>query len=115
MFTRYTLVGVVNTGVHFISFFSLIALGYAQSISNLAAFSLAVSCSYLLNAKFTFEARYKPVEYAIYVVFMGSLSYLIGYLGDYLMLPSLLSLITFSALSLVIGYSFSKFLFKKEK
>ncbi|ELJ8838816.1 GtrA family protein [Vibrio parahaemolyticus] len=115
MFTRYALVGFVNTGVHFISFFFLIALGYVQSISNLVAFSIAVSCSYLLNAKFTFKAQYKLAEYAVYVLFMGFLSYLIGSFGDYLMLPSLISLITFSALSLVIGYRFSKFLFKKEK
>ncbi|WMN68130.1 GtrA family protein [Vibrio parahaemolyticus] len=81
----------------------------------MVAFSIAVSCSYLLNAKFTFKAQYKPAEYAVYVLFMGFLSYLIGSFGDYLMLPSLISLITFSALSLVIGYRFSKFLFKKEK
>ncbi|GEA21808.1 GtrA family protein [Vibrio harveyi] len=112
MFTRYILVGMVNTGVHFISFFSLIALGYAQSISNLVAFSLAVSCSYLLNVKFTFKVRYKPIEYVIYAVFMGSLSYIVGYLGDFLMLPSLVSLVTFSFLSLIFGYSFSKLIFK---
>ncbi|BCN22969.1 GtrA family protein [Vibrio alfacsensis] len=115
MFTRYTLVGIFNTAVHFITFFFLISFGYSQGASNLIAFSLAVSCSYIINTKITFKAKYKLMDYAIYVIFMGLLSYLIGYLGDYLMLPSVLSLITFSSMSLVIGYRFSKFLFKKEK
>lgn len=115
MFTRYALIGIVNTAVHFATYFTLITYGLNQSSSNVLAFSVAVTGSYLLNAKFTFQAKYKPKEYSLYVFFMGILSYSIGYIGDHLALPSILSLLTFSALSLLIGYKFSKLLFLKDK
>ena len=115
MFTRYALFGLINTSTHFITYFILINQGFNQSVSNLLAFSVAVTGSYLLNAKYTFQSKYKPKEYSLYVFFMGLLSYSIGYLGDHLSLPSILSLLTFSGFSLIIGYKFSKLLFLKGK
>ncbi|MGF1724494.1 GtrA family protein [Photobacterium nomapromontoriensis] len=109
------LVGVLNTSVHFFTYFTLIASGFNQSNSNVMAFFVAVTCSYFLNAKFTFQAKYRPKEYGLYICFMGTVSYLIGYIGDQLAFPSIISLLTFSALSLFIGYKFSKILFLKEQ
>lgn len=114
MFKCYALVGIINTTVHYLVYFLLIASGLNQSEGNLIAFCIAVTCSYLLNAKFTFKAQYKPKEYCLYISFMGLVSYLIGYVGDNLGLEPILSLLVFSALSLFMGYKFSKILFLKE-
>lgn len=115
MFTRYALVGFFNTAIHAISYFFLIFQGHPQKTSNLAAFLLAVSASYLLNIKFTFRAKPNIIEYIIYSVSMGSLSYFLGYIGDYLMLPSIVSFIAFCSVSLTIGFNLSKFVFVKER
>lgn len=45
-FLRYGLVGIANTLVHAAVFFVLVNLGQAQSISNLAAFFVAVTFSF---------------------------------------------------------------------
>ena len=114
MFKVYALVGVANTVVHYLMYFLFITAGLSQSKSNLIAFTLAVTCSYFLNVKFTFKTKYRPMQYSIYIFFMAFISYSIGSIGDHLGLPSIISLLSFSMLSLFIGYKFSKLLFLKE-
>ncbi|MBJ9598129.1 GtrA family protein [Citrobacter werkmanii] len=58
LFGRYVSVGVLNTAIRWLCFgalFSLIGLG--QSISNLVAFCVAVTFSFLVNAKWTFKSK----------------------------------------------------------
>lgn len=109
-FKRYTTVGVINTLLHWVVFLLLHwGLGVSQSIANLAAFSLAVTFSYLANARYTFQKKASILRYLSFVLAIGILSYLTGLLADSLGAHPLLTLITFSALSLVLGYLYSAF------
>lgn len=99
----------MNTLIHWCVFFVLHhGLGWEQAWSNLAAFMLAVTFSFFANAMYTFEAKATSLRYWLFVVFMGLVSLAIGAGADALNLPSLLTLVVFSALSLVIGFCYSR-------
>lgn len=76
----------------------------------------AVTLSFYLNGKWTFSSRMTLTKYAIMVIFMASLSWATGEIADAAKLSPLITLITFSGLSLFIGYFFSKyFVFRDAK
>jgi putative flippase GtrA len=109
-FKRYTTVGLVNTLLHWVVFLVLHwGLGTSQSIANLVAFCLAVSFSFFVNARYTFQQKTSLLRYISFVLAMGILSYFTGLLGDSLGTPPLLTLIIFSTLSLILGYLYSSF------
>lgn len=109
-FARYCLVGLLNTGFHaavFLLFHSL--LGMSQASSNLAGFLASVSLSFCLNARFTFDSSRSWRRYWAYCGFMGLVSLSVGALGDALAWPPIATLIVFSAMSLVLGYAFARY------
>lgn len=108
-FSIYTLIGVGNTAIHWAVFGILFAvLSFSQAASNTVAFLVAVSVSYFLNARFTFKVQPRGMRYALFVAFMGFLSYGTGWIGDRLAVPALVTLIAFSAISLILGFIYSK-------
>ena len=108
-FSIYTLIGIGNTAVHWAVFGVLFALcGLTQAVSNTVAFLVAVTVSYFLNARFTFKVQPRGIRYLLFVVFMGFFSYATGWVGDWLALPAVITLIAFSAISLVLGFIYSK-------
>jgi len=110
VFLTYSLVGLANTLVHWQIFFVLrVAIGFDQSISNLAAFCVAASFSHYLNALYTFEAGMSATGYVFFLCAMGTLSFAVGYLGDRWQLHGLLTVVVFSLLSLVFGFLLSRF------
>ncbi|EBP4746252.1 GtrA family protein, partial [Salmonella enterica] len=62
------------------------------------------------NARFTFNASTTTLRYMMYVGFMGTLSAVVGWMADKCSLPPLLTLVTFSAISLTCGFIYSKFI-----
>lgn len=116
-FPRFVSVGFLNTLIHWSTFAVLHAiLGFSQALSNLAAFCLAVSFSFYANAHYTFKARATGSRYLLFVGFMGLLSLGVGYAADRLRLPGLITLIVFSAISLVCGFFYSKcFIFRERE
>lgn len=117
LFSRYLTIGVVNTIIHWIVFGVLLYVFHAsQALSNLGAFCVAVTFSFFANAKYTFKARATSGRYLLYLGFMGALSAATGWLADYCGLPALFTLIAFSAISLICGFFYSKFIvFRSEK
>lgn len=108
-FARYCLVGLVNTAFHVLVFLTVHTLwGLSQTGSNLAAFMAAVSLSYTLNARFTFDSHRSWRRYGTYLGFMGVVSLVIGRLGDSFAWPSSVTLVFFCATSLSAGYLFSR-------
>lgn len=109
LFSRYASVGVINTLLHW----SIFALAYhwldSQSLSNLIAFCIAVSFSFFANARWTFRSEATAWRYAAFVAFMGLLSWGVGKMADVIALPPLLTLVGFSALSLILGFVYSRF------
>nr|WP_240158272.1 GtrA family protein [Pantoea sp. Tr-811] len=108
-FYRYGLIGVGNTAVHWLLFFLLHGCaGWYQAPSNIIAFAVAASLSYCLNAHFTFGSRTNGSRYLIFVAGMGALSFVVGAFSDWAALSPWLTLVIFSAVSLVAGYWFSQ-------
>ena len=85
LFFKYLSVGIVNTMLHWVVFAWLV---YKED------FSQATSNLY---------------------AFMGALSYTSGLLADRISLTPILTLITFSAISLIVGFFYSKLIVFKDK
>jgi len=116
LFARYSSVGVINTAVHWVVFFAVHAAGVNQAFSNMSAFFVAVTFSFFANARFTFKGKATTGRYLIYLGFMGAMAASVGQMSDTLQLPSIVTLITFSAVSLVMGFFYSKYIvFREEK
>jgi putative flippase GtrA len=110
-FLKYASVGVLNTAIHWTTFFIFYAgMGMPQSWSNVSAFAIAVTFSFFANARLTFNAETSPKRFALYFGSLGLIAYSIGGLTDYLALPAVVALVTFSAISLITGYACSRFL-----
>jgi putative flippase GtrA len=107
-FNRYALIGVGNTLIHWLTFLLLhLQLGLSQGASNLLAFLLAASVSYFMNAHYTFAVRARTRRYVMFLTGMGCLSLALGAFSDFARLPPWLTLVTFSMVSLIVGYVFS--------
>lgn len=107
-FSRYSLVGVFNTLVHWLVFALMVWLGMSQAWSNGLAFLLAASFSYWVNSHFTFQKAPKKRSYTFFLLGMGAISVMVGALGDFYQWPGLVTLVSFSALSLFLGFAWSK-------
>ena len=106
---RYCLVGLVNTGVNALVFLLCHLLwGMSQAASNLVGFIAAVSLSFCLNARFTFDSYRTWRRYWLYCGFMGVVSLSVGVVGDALNWQPLVTLVVFTAISLVLGYTFAR-------
>lgn len=114
-FIKYTSVGVVNTAIHWAVFALCIYVFHShQALANFLGFSLAVSFSFYANARFTFKKTTTTRRYLLYVGFMGLLSILTGFGADKCGLPPLVTLVAFSAISLVCGFIYSKLIVFKD-
>ena len=114
IFSKYVSIGIVNTLIHWTIFAILISQGISQAISNLVAFLVAVSFSFVANAKWTFNSNATGIKYILYVSFLGAVAIISGMIADKLKSPPIVTIISFSFLSLVIGFIYSKFfIFRK--
>ncbi|MCK7098858.1 GtrA family protein [Enterobacter kobei] len=110
LFAKYTSIGILNTLIHWVVFaICIYVFSSTQALANFAGFALAVSFSFYANAKFTFKASTTTTKYILYVAFMGSLSALVGWAADKSGMAPIITLIAFSAISLVCGFIYSKF------
>lgn len=110
-FIKYFSVGILNTLIHWVVFFLLIEITPSnQSLANLVAFAIAVSFSFVMNAKYTFKKKATGLRYFLFIIFMGSLSYMIGLIADIFNVYPIITLFIFSAISLVLGYLYSKWI-----
>lgn len=110
MFQKYFSIGILNTLLHWLIFaIALQGFGIGQGSANLIAFVVAVTFSFYMNAKFTFKKQATGLRYVLFIGFMGLLSYGIGALSDHWQIYPMITLVVFSAVSLVLGYLYSKF------
>lgn len=109
MFFKYLSIGVLNTLLHWCVFLLLLSLlDFRQGAANFLAFLVAVTFSFCMNAKFTFNKRPTGIRYFLFIVFMGVLSYFIGYIAQYFNFYPIITLVSFSCINLVLGYFYSK-------
>ncbi|EAN8893293.1 GtrA family protein [Salmonella enterica] len=117
LFIKYVSIGVLNTALHW-AIFALCVYGFqtSQALANVAGFAVAVSFSFFANARFTFGASVSTGRYLLYVGFMGVLNAVVGWTGDKCAMPPIFTLIVFSAISLICGFLYSRFIvFRNEK
>ena len=76
---------------------------------------MAASFSFYMNALYTFDARASVGGYLLFLLAMGTLSLGVGHIGDVWRLSGLLTVALFSALSLVFGFLFSKYVVFRER
>ncbi|EZG44239.1 translocase [Escherichia coli O26:H11 str. 06-3464] len=111
LFTKYMSIGVLNTLIHWVVFaFCIYVIHTNQVLANFAGFVIAVSFSFYANAKFTFNASTTTLKYMLYVGFIGTMSAVVGWAADMCGLPPFVTLVIFSAISLVCGFVYSKFI-----
>jgi len=116
LFSKYFSVGIINTAIHWAVFLLLLKEGNDQALSNFAAFCIAVTFSFFVNAKWTFNSEATAIRYVLYVFFMGTIASLTGWLADNASLQPMFTLIIFSAISLTSGFLYSKlFIFRNGK
>ncbi|WP_426817985.1 GtrA family protein [Winslowiella sp. 2C04] len=113
-FKKYVSVGVINTCIHWAIFAMMVYCGAAQALANFSAFCVAVTFSFFANARWTFNSETTTMRYMIYVLFMGSLASVIGWVADMCELSPVITLIFFSAISLICGFVYSKFIVFKD-
>lgn len=115
LFTKYASIGVLNTLIHWIVFgICLYGLSTSQALANSSGFVVAVSFSFYANARFTFKASTSTLRYMLYVGFMGILSAFVGFTADRCDLHPIITLVAFSAISLICGFFYSKFIVFRE-
>jgi putative flippase GtrA len=115
LFARYASVGVANTLIHWVVFAAFFMNGQQQSLSNFAAFCVAVTFSFFANAKWTFNSEATTIRYMMYVFFMGILATCTGWYADKVSLNPVITLIAFSAISLVCGFAYSRYIVFRER
>jgi putative flippase GtrA len=109
-FPALAVIGVADGLIHWQIFFVLCsAIGLKQAASNFAAFCVAAGFSFYVNTLYTFDARTSVSAYLLFIGLMGGLSYGIGSFADAHNLPGLLTVAVFSALNLLLGYCFFRF------
>ncbi|KPA93268.1 GtrA family protein [Pseudomonas sp. RHF3.3-3] len=107
-FSTYVYIGVLNTLIHGCVFLALHGgMAFSQATSNLCAFAVAATFSFHANARYTFRQAASLPRYLAFVGFMAVLSFTTGWLGDWLTMPGLVTLVVFSGVSLVLGYCYS--------
>ncbi|MFN3985284.1 MAG: GtrA family protein [Rhodocyclaceae bacterium] len=107
-FTRYSLIGVLNTAIHWSVFSVVLWADGRQSLANVVGFVGAASFSFFANARLTFRSSATPSRYVLFMCFMGGSSYFVGWVGDWSGMHPLITLIVFSLFSLIAGFLFSR-------
>ncbi len=110
-FSRYLLIGILNTFIHWTVFVAL-CLGWQapQSLANAAGFIAAGSFSFYANALYTFNAQLSWSGYLLFISLMGGLSFVVGHIADLRQTPLLVTLVVSSGLGLSLGYCCSRYL-----
>lgn len=113
---KYCVVGGGNTLLHWVTFAVIYNyIMHNQAISNLVGFCIAVTFSFFVNAKWTFNAEQTTLRYFMYVGFMGCLALAFGFMADKMQFNPLITLIGFTITSLVIGFLYSNFVVFRKK
>lgn len=114
-FIKYIIVGIFNTAIHVGVFTAMQVAGNGQALSNLVAFIIATSFSFLGNAWFTFRVPVSLMRYVVFVAGMGSISVWVGHLADGRGWAPWLTVGLFSLVSLLLGFAFARWVFREKR
>ncbi|QAY87915.1 GtrA family protein [Pseudomonas arsenicoxydans] len=115
-FSTFAVVGVASSLIHWQLFYVLVsAAQLSQAVSNFSAFCVAATFSFYVHALYTFEAGASALRYLVYVFFMGVMSFVVGHYADVWKIHGLVTVASFSLLSLICGMFFSRLIMFKER
>jgi len=115
-FFKYLIVGVFNTAIHVAVFTAMhLFAGTDQAISNLTAFFVALSFSFLVNSRYTFRVPLSLLRYLVFVVGMGSLSLALGAIADAQGWRPAATVMLYSVISLVLGFLLSRWIIAERR
>lgn len=100
---------------HWTVFAIMVSNSFTQLLSNFTAFCIAVSISFIANAKWTFKREATTIRYIMYVLFMGAIASFVGWAADKTNIPPIATLVIFSFISLISGFIYSKHVVFKDK
>ncbi|UVM20866.1 GtrA family protein [Pseudomonas wadenswilerensis] len=110
-FSTYAVIGIANTLVHWQLFFVLREVfALTQALSNLLAFCVAASLSFYVNALYTFAVSPSFGRYLLFMLCLGGVSLAVGWMGDHWRLHGMITVVTFSLISLTFGFLLSRWL-----
>lgn len=85
------------------------AIGLTQAASNFAAFCVAAAFSFYVNLLYTFDSKTWVLGYVLFIALLGGTSFGIGAIADTRDWGGLLTVTVFTALNLMLGYCFFRF------
>ncbi|EOZ4641865.1 GtrA family protein [Enterobacter cloacae] len=110
-FQKYIFTGIGNTLIHWSAFlFFTFSLFWGQGKANLVAFLIAVTFSFIINARWTFNKKVSVFRYVSFVLCMAFISGVVGAGGEAFNFNPFITLILFSSVSLILGYIASKYI-----
>ena len=107
-FICYGIIGVINTGIHFIFFFGLEKIS-SQTLANSVAFSVAVVFSFFCNSFFTFKKRPTKRKFLKMYFSMLLVSAAFGYIGDSFQIFPLVTITIYFIFNPIIGFLITKY------
>lgn len=113
-FIKFSMVGVVNTLVNWITFFILSNIGIYYIAANIIAYSIATTNSYFWNSKWVFKYEKgstikSSFKFILLNLFGLALNTSILYLlVDFLNLKKILALIIATGVTMIINYFINK-------
>lgn len=111
-FLKYLIIGVFNSAIHVAAFTAMqLIAGTDQATSNLTAFFVALSFSFVANSRYTFRVPLSLPRYLSLVVCMGSFSVALGALADEQGWHPAATVLLYSAISLLIGFLLWRWIF----
>ncbi|QXE11509.1 MULTISPECIES: polysaccharide synthesis protein GtrA [Pseudomonas] len=109
-FPALTVIGIADALIHWQIFFVLCsAIGLTQAASNFGAFCVAAAFSFYVNLLYTFDSKTWVLGYVLFIALMGGTSFGIGAIADTRDWGGLLTVTVFTALDLMLGYCFFRF------
>lgn len=105
----YCLIGVLNTGIHFLVFIGIVKCFHSQTLANAFGFTVAVVVSFFLNSRFTFKKNPTGKRFFLMYFSMLCLSVLFGALGDICNIQPIVTFIVYCVLNPVIGFIVTKY------
>lgn len=112
MFSKYILVGVVNTGITALIIFILMYLGLGIYTSNAIGYLAGIIVSFILNTLFTFSTKLTWLRFTKFIINCGA-CYLINIFVIYIALLLNNEWIYFAQLCGMGAYTVSGFLLNK--
>ena len=109
-FPALTVIGIADALIHWQIFFVLCsAIGLTQAASNFGAFCVAAAFSFYVNLLYTFDSKTWVLGYVLFIALLGGTSFGIGAIADTRDWGGLLTVTVFTALNLMLGYCFFRF------